>query len=54
MDGGGGGGCCGGFFLFGVSIVQVSNVADTINIAGLKGEDIPALFHRLDQFQVTR
>ncbi|CAN0453409.1 unnamed protein product [Laminaria digitata] len=33
---------------------EVSNVADTINIPGLKGEDTPPLFHRLDQFQVTR
>ncbi|CAM9165558.1 unnamed protein product [Ectocarpus sp. 6 AP-2014] len=32
---------------------EVSNVADTINIAGLKGEEVPPIFHRLDLFQVT-
>eukprot|EP00752_Nemacystus_decipiens_P007263 g6501.t1 len=33
---------------------EVSNVADTINIPGLKGEEAPPIFHRLDLFQVTR
>eukprot|EP00903_Cladosiphon_okamuranus_P008939 g8555.t1 len=33
---------------------EVSNVADGINIAGLKGDDVPPIFHRLDLFQVTR
>ena len=27
---------------------------NTINIAGLKGEEVPPIFHRLDLFQVTR
>ncbi|CAM9871074.1 unnamed protein product, partial [Ascophyllum nodosum] len=33
---------------------EVSNVADTVKIAGLKGEEVPPLFHRLDLFQITR
>lgn len=35
-------------------MIQVSNVADTMNIAGLKGEEVPPIFHRLDLFHVTR